>query len=162
MILLNPYSVAAVGPPTFSGSFSYANTDGQGDRRGSITCTGTFSQGSGDDLIDGSTTNLSTKFTNASTGNSILFVFSDWREIDELSWDTSATSALGTWVIECSADGSSWTEIKSAFSLGGSASAILYSMTAQAVFKQLRMRQTGGTTSGTPFMQEVKFRIRNS
>lgn len=146
---------------------SYANTGGTGDRSASITVTTntTVPTYNPQNLVNGSTTADSSNSWsfNGSFTSGYSLVFDFWpsgfkQTIDECKWIQSTTNSHGTWVIE-GFDGGAWVEVKSSFTLGGATTQTITFDGTVAAYYCYRFRQTGGSTSSTPFLEEVEFKI---
>lgn len=147
---------------------SYANYGGEGLRWGEMDVTTTASLGGGTDiirLIDGQVGSNSGTACWWSGGQSTRTLTFDWRAgaaivIDAFKWKQDNNDTHGTWVLEGSDDLSGWTQIGSSFTLGGSSTETEYDFTGNVTpYRAHRLRQTAGTTSSGPWLQEIKFRI---
>ncbi|UCI17572.1 hypothetical protein FJ970_20970 [Mesorhizobium sp. B2-1-8] len=145
---------------------SYFNTGGRGDRTASITTTlvsGSIA-GTIDNLVDGAfgtNTTDSCAFFASQTNIVIKFDFGTGKIIDGFRWYQNQGSGHGTYVFEGSNDDSSYTQIGGSFTLGA---AILTDFTGinSTAYRYYRLRQTAGTTSNIPWLEEIEFRIAAS
>lgn len=148
---------------------SYANPGGTGDRTSIITVTTTATLAGGSPpisgLVDGINSNTGAPFwTAGQTLRTITFDFGPTlfkQVIDEAKWYQNGTSAHGTWRWEASDDGSSWTPISANFTLdGGSTGAVIGDLSANTTgYRYYRLAQQSGTTSATPWLREIEFKI---
>lgn len=154
--------------PDGGGSPSYANYGGEGLRWGEIEITNTATLGGGTDiqrLIDGRTDANSSGACWFNGGQSTRALTFDWRAnavilIDKFKWKQDNNDGHGTWVLEGSNDLSGWTQIGSSFTLGGSSTETEYDFTGNVTsYRAHRLRQTSGTTSSGPWLQEIKFSL---
>lgn len=143
--------------------FSYANTLGSGNRTGTITVTlagvsagaGTASQ-----LVNGSSSN---EFWWNSGSASLTFDFGSAKIIKQARWKQSNSSTHGTFKWQGSSDGTSYSDIGGTFTLGGTTSQIHTSLIDNATaYRYYRLTQTAGSTSASPFLQEVEFYIEGA
>lgn len=149
---------AANGPIT-----SFFNTGARGDRTASITASITGSLGAGtiNNLIDGAfgaTSSDACWFSGGQTSVIVKFDFGTAKVIDAFRWLQSTTASHGTWVFEGSNDDSSYTQIGSNFTLGGANLTFFFGANTTA-YRYYRLRQTSGSTSSSPWLQEIEFRI---
>lgn len=150
-----------VGSAAFVGAFSYSNIYGQGDRSALITVTGSFASGDPQTLVNGSGTDLSVKFTNATSGNNITFEFPTEIELDQCTWDQGSNVSHNTWKCQAKLNaGDSYVDVSNTFTFTGTGGSV--DMTSTPRLKFFRWLQTSGNASGTPFLQEWTFRTRNS
>ncbi|MBZ9705398.1 hypothetical protein LB543_01470 [Mesorhizobium sp. ESP7-2] len=146
---------------------SYWNAGGRGDRTSSITVTTTATLGAGtiNNLIDGGFGGNSTDacwFDAGQSSRQIKFDFGAGvqKVIDAFRWVQDTSGTHGTWVFEGSNDDSSYTTIGSSFTLGSASVAYLFfSATNSTAYRYYKLRQTSGTTSSGPWLQELEFRI---
>lgn len=135
-----------------------------GDRTGTITVTTTATVGGGSvsDLVNGNTTENTFFWNGAQSTRSVTYQFSSAVIINGARWYQSTATAHGTWKWQGSNDGSSWTD------LGGFAQTLSRVDGSQDEFTNFggnttgylyyRMLQTSGSTSSSPFLQEIEFR----
>ena len=147
---------------------SYSNPGGNGDRTATITVTGNFTpQGTLSNAVDGASGNNGTDsfgFESAqTTGNIITFDFGAGNPnkiIDELTWVQQTTTAQGTWSWSWSTDGSAFTVLDTGLVIAGASSTTVLTLSVYAPgARYYRLTQTAGTTSGSPWIQEVTFKI---
>lgn len=139
---------------------SYSNPGGQGDRRSSILTSlrGQGSLAGVQAMIDGSAAD--TFFWGGGTATIVEFWFPAQCVIDEAIWTQSTSSSHGTFKWQGSNDHVNWTDIGSTFTLGGATSQTHTQLNGNSTaYRQYRLFQTAGTTSGTPFLREIEFKI---
>jgi hypothetical protein len=144
---------------------SYSNPGGTGGTRPrmiALTLTGAAS-GNPYQLLNGSTSDTGFFFSGggAASGYTLLFDFGlDQYVIDEIKWYQSAASTQGTWKVQGSNNLSTWTDVGSSFTLGGSTTqtitAINGNTTAYAAY---RLQGVSGNTSSSPWLYEIEFKI---
>lgn len=145
---------------------SYSNPGGQGDRTATITVTSNFTpQGTMSNAVDGASGNNSTDsfgFSATTTGNTITFDFGVGaiKIIDEFTWVQQNATSQGTWKWSWSNDGSTFTDLTTGIAIAGASSTTVATVTSRlAGARYYRLTQTGGTTSSSPWVQEVTFKI---
>jgi hypothetical protein len=158
-------NVATIARATASGgggSTSYTNSGGSGNRSGVIT----YTQSSGNvyfiasQLIDGTTASGVSYMNNTPDGGWFQFDFGTSRLFDEARCYQSNSSTHGTWKTQASPDASSWTDIGSSFTLGGSTLQTISSLNGNATsYRYLRFLKVSGTTSFSPTVYEWEFRL---
>lgn len=149
----------------------WTNTGGMGNRTGSITVSATnivTGGGALSDLVDGDLTS-NEYYWNGTTGNGtqwLTFDFGSSRTVDAIRWLQSNTTTHGTWRVEGSPDNSSWTQIGSDFTLGGTTrqtplnnSGGEYYLTNSTAYRYYRLRHMSGASSSSPWLREIEFRI---
>lgn len=148
--------------------FSSSNAGGSGDRTSIITVTGNFSPASGalQNIVNGSSSADSSnafKFTNASSGNEIVFEFLDAeKNLEQIQFFISGAGNLGIWSFFVG-DGVSYTQVGATGGVGLSSVTTAFSLDPTRIdFSHFKMTQTGGTTSGTPWVQEIFFFIADA
>jgi hypothetical protein len=157
-------NAAAFGAHTIAAAekkFSYANTLGTDNRTGTITVTlagvstgaGTASQ-----LVNGSSSNEF--WWNSGSGATLTFDLGTAKVIKQARWKQSNSSTHGTFKWQGSLDGTSYSDIGGTFTLGGTTVQIHTSLIDNATaYRYYRLTQTAGTTSASPFLQEVEFYV---
>jgi len=141
-----------------------------GDRTASITCTTTLPGASGggtaSNLVDGGFTSNSTDAMDMANGNAvsgleIKFQFAASTKITEAKWYQDNTADLGTWKWQVSDDGSSWTDIGTSFTLGGTATQTQTQLSANAAgylyYRLLGVSGNWPSGGARPFVREVEF-----
>lgn len=153
------------GGPTLILTPSYWNDGGYGDRTASITVTTTATLGSGTigTLVNGGFSVGPTDacfFNGGQSTREIKFDFGSGvtKVITGFRWMQDVGSTHGTWVLEGSNDDSTYTGIGSSFTLGGD-SMVDYQMSNSTAYRYYKLRQTAGSTSGSPWLIEIEFRI---
>lgn len=151
---------------------SYANNSGTGDRRQEIVTTTTFATAAEDGgtdwtiLIDGVTGSNAREPSNATGDKTLTW---DWGPnasivIDKLKFYNSLTTTYGAnWTVEGSNNGSTWTTLKSAFTLSGSTTGTEFTWTNSTGYRYYRIHTTnmanGGGSSG--FWREFEFSVED-
>lgn len=150
------------------GTPSYANAGGTGDRRGSITVTvaGAWANSTPANFVDGTldSTNAFTNGNNAST-YSVTFDFGSGasKVVTEVVWKQSTTATHGTWKLQGSNNGSSWTDVGASFTLGGSTAQTITAPSSNTTgYRYYKLVGVSGTVSGAPWLQEVEFKIADA
>jgi hypothetical protein len=147
---------------------SYSNGGGTGNRIGGIdlTLAGSFHLGSAltteveYELLDGLTSFPTNTWFNGGTGYSFTFYFHDARVIDEARFRQSDASTHGTWKWRGSNNGSSWTDIGTTFTLGGSTAQLHTQLNGNTTaYKYYQLLQTAGSASSSPYLIEIEFQI---
>ncbi len=143
---------------------SYSNPGGTGQRRYLVLIQSTSLWGSGSSqspihLIDGTLSNVI--WFNAQVGGQYLtFDFGQPRIIDEAKWYQDITTSQGTWQWAGSSDNSSFTNIGSTFTLGGSTVQTQTTLNGNTTaYRYYRMLQTAGSTSSANYTQGIEFQI---
>jgi len=155
------------------GAPAYTNAGGQGDRTASITVSitsGLMVAGTTSNLVDGAFANNATDsiaFGAVSvTDKSITFDFGVYAEkiITEATWKQGTTASHGTWKWQVSADNSTWLDANgSSFTLGGATTQVQTVLTTVTKgYRYYRLLGISGTASGSPYIQEVEFKISAS
>ena len=145
---------------------SYSNLGGTGSRTW-ITATmsglvGGCSPPTALPLVDGSYSNgcsTATAWGGSNTAGEIKFDFPEARVIDAFKWYQSGTANNGTWKWAGSNDDSTYTDLLTGFTLGGATSPVEYTYTNTTGYRYYKLIQTGGTTSGSDWVQEIEFKI---
>jgi hypothetical protein len=138
-----------------------------GDRTGTYTITTTASLGSGtiNNLIDGGTGQNSTDsivWTGGQSSKEIKIDFGSSKVLDEIKWQQNTTDTHGTWKVQASPDDIvAYVDIGSTFTLGGinGTQTITTPNGNTTAYRYYKLTQTAGSTSGSPFIQEVTFKI---
>lgn len=148
---------------------SYSNSGGQGNRTAIITVNTTFSlnQGTINNLVDGSSTDDSAGSIvltgAAATGKYIRFQFEHAVKITEATLTQSAATAQGTAKWQGSNNGSDWTDIGSAFAVGGATSQAQTELSGNTgYYLYYRLLWTDGSVSAAPWVREIIFKISNT
>lgn len=162
--LLASGTATVAGTGTVAYATSYANAGGTGDRRTTVILIGTTKQpggGAATDLIDGTTSNSYFFDSGDLTGNGISFDFSPtgfYQIINEMRWKQNTTSLHGTWSWQ-GFNGTSWIDITTGISLGGTNGTQTITLTNSTQYIVYRLVQTAGNISSSPFIQEIEFKI---
>ena len=150
------------------GGASYANTGGTGNRTSIITVTssggGSILSGTPNFLVDGNTTGNGRGFfpTASIVGAIIKFDFKAGHTalITEAKYYQQDSSAQGTWQWEGSNDNSSWTAIGSTFTLGGTPTQTITTLSSNATqYQYYRIRGISGLGNDTPWVYQFEFKI---
>jgi Tfp pilus assembly major pilin PilA len=149
---------------------SYGQKGGSGNRSAIITVTSTATFGNGDvtKLIEGSSCHTisdsalggACSFTNGLSSKEIKFDFgaSYSPKITEFTWFQSNTSTHGTWKIAGSTNDTTYTDLATGLTLGG-AIRTTYAVTNTTAYRYYKLIQTGGTTSSSPWLREIWFKL---
>ena len=182
--------------------FDYGNPYGAGDRTASITVTQSQVSGHGEVFVGRSgsldpTMNLLVDNLNlvgsgasalsfrtdlgaGASGRWIKFEFPTYVIIDQMRWMQDTTDSHGTWKMQGSNDGSTWTDVGTSATLAGTSfdnhnfsgwvgpgGTINYVPTVfdgpngnTASYIYYRLLGVSGNVNGTPFIYEVAFRIK--
>lgn len=133
-----------------------------GDRTGTITATTTATLGGGTfpAIINGVVANV-LWWNNGQSTREMKFDFGSAVIMDAFRFAQNTTSTHGTWVVEGSSDNSSWSSASSSFTLGGAIMQVL-EISNTTAYRYYRFRQTAGTTSSSPYIWEMEFRLGNA
>lgn len=141
---------------------------GSGDRTAIITVTtdlATGGPGGITTLVNGAFANGVYLAGEAVAGKFIRFDFGAPKLVDECAWYQSQNATHGTWKWQRSGDGSAWTDIGSAFTLGGGDNAGVWLQRQRelranaASFRYYRLLGVSGNSSNSPYLYEAEFRI---
>jgi hypothetical protein len=157
--------------PGVTGNTAYSNPGGMGDRTASVAITAgggvSLAGGTANQLINGTYANEAW-LTVASAGY-IQFDFGSGnsRYIDEIKWYQNSVNDQGQWKLQGSNDGTNFTDVSGVFPSNPGSSATttipVTWITAVATYRYYRITKTGaGTTNGTPYVQEIEFKISSS
>lgn len=146
---------------------SYANSGGTGGRTGIITTSTSMALYGGSvisNLVNGSfTANASNAIafttTGAVSGEYIRFDFGSGKVIDEAKWYQDASNTHGTWKWQGSNDASSWTDIGTTFTLGGTTQTITELSGNITAYRYYQLLGVSGNRSPTPWITEIEFKI---
>lgn len=158
MNLLNPYRFAAAGPPVPS----YANPGGTGNRSGLITILQASANVfvSPSILIDGSMSGVGSYLNGTPDGEWIRFDFATSKVINEAKFYQSSSVTHGTWKWQGSADASSWSDVSTSFTLGGSTTQTITELSGNTTgYRYYRMIKESGSTNSGPWTYEFEFQI---
>lgn len=144
-------------------SQAYTNPGGEGNRL-LITFSGT---GTGNifSMVDGSITASSSYpggwFWDSGLSNQdITLDFFAARIIDEAKWYQSNSATHGDWKWQGSMDDTSYTDIGTSFTLGGSTTQTQTQLNGNTTaYRFYRLHQVSGSTSNSPFLEEIEFKI---
>jgi hypothetical protein len=145
----------------------YTNGGGTGDRRAIITIsasTGLVINGGATRLIDGSSGAGCYFNSQAVSSQYISFDFGATasKVIDEIRFTQTGSNQHGEWRIQVSNDLSSWTNIGSTFTLGGSTRSIVSAISTNTMgYRAYRLFGISGNTTVNPYLHEFEFKIDN-
>jgi hypothetical protein len=142
---------------------SYTNSGGTGNRTGLISVTTTASLGAGSigNLVNGSQGN-DLWWANSQSGRELVFNLGGTgftRRITEAKWYQDVASTHGDWKWQGSNNGSTWTDIGTTFTLGGTLQTITTLSGNTNFWRYYRLLQVSGATSSSPFLREIEFNI---
>lgn len=161
--LANVTTIASSTPAGGGGSApSYANAGGTGNRTGSITITQSSANVFVNPtiLIDGSTTGIGAYLNGTPDGEWVRFDFGTSKIIDEAKFYQSNSATHGTWKVQGSSDASSWSDVGSSFTFGGSTLQTITELHGNtADYRYYRFIKISGTTNGGPWTHELEFQI---
>jgi hypothetical protein len=154
--------------PVTPGATDYSNSGGTGDRTSLILCytnktDSSLGSGTIETLVDGSTSTggfHSMQFPGGDSGWEIWFDFRPTGHkqcIDEFKWYQSTSNTHGTWTFQAW-DGLTWTDLQTGITLGGSTTQTVAFSNTNA-YIMYRLVQTGGVTNGSPWCEEIEFKI---
>lgn len=156
----------AIGPPLPASSTSYSGEDGSGNRTGTITVTttATISAGSISVLVNGVTSGVfEPSFTGGQTLREIKFDFATPRLIDEFKWYQGNTANHGFWQFFGSNDDTTYSSIGTWFTfdglLFGAPKTYAHMANNRTAYRYYKLRQLSGTTSNSPTLYEIDFKI---
>jgi hypothetical protein len=113
------------------------------------------------DGVNASTPENATTLFSGQTNFMLVFDFhkSGFKQvIDEITLNMSSSTNIGTYSIEASDDGTSWTTLASGVDLSSGFGVHAFANT--TAFWLYRIIQTGGVTSSVPFLREMKFKCK--
>jgi hypothetical protein len=142
-------------------------TGGNGVSRASliaITASFTPPDGTLAKLVDGlagNNSSQSTDFTNGLTNATITFDFQPSGKkhvVTGITWEQNNSTGQGNYDWEASQDNTSWTTLKSNFSLVNGSSFNETTWTSTTAYRYHRLKQVGGSTSSSPWVHEIYFK----
>jgi len=140
----------------------YANYPGTGDYTGwvtSITTTTTLAgTGNINHLFNYASLNQ-VWFNSGQTLRQIVVQYPEAFVFSEMTFRQSNASSHGTWLLEGSNDGATWDALSTAFTLGGSSVVVVPMTITPTGHSYVRLRQTTGTTSSSPYILSVEFKM---
>jgi hypothetical protein len=142
---------------------AYTNLGGTGIRNPAITVTpsgGLVSSGVSTALLDGSQADAYW-WNSGQTAASVIFDFGAGQHpiIDEFTWYQSGIQSQGTWSWRGSPDNSTWTDLSTGINLGGTSASEAHGYTNSTGYRYYGLFQTGGSTSNSPYIREIEFKI---
>jgi hypothetical protein len=146
---------------------SYANSLGSGDRTATITTTTNLSLvGTWTNMINGVKQPETGTYLNGSScvGAFMTFDFGSGQSkvITELTWyQSTGAYSHGTWKGQASDDGSTWVDISSTQTLGGS-SVSTFTLSPTKGYRYYRLAGVSGNTNGNPWIEEIEFKINDA
>jgi hypothetical protein len=142
------------------------NADGRGNRAAhiTVTTTATLSSGSIATLVDGAATN-GLVFNSGQSGRSITFQFDETKVVKAglmLQNITIGGAGHGNWKWQGSNDGSAFTDLSAAAVFDGNNTGLAVGDLSANVtaYTYYRLLQTSGTTSSTPNLWEMEFKLK--
>lgn len=135
-----------------------------GNRTGTITVTTTATHtGSASDVVNGNTTENTFFWAAAQSAREVKFDFGVGASvaINGMRWYQSTAAAHGTWKWAASNDDSTYTDLGLAQTLSrvdGTFDEFTNFGGNTTGYRYYKMIQTSGSTSSTPFLQEIEFR----
>lgn len=144
---------------------SYANTGGTGNRTSIITVSQSSSNrpdGNSSNvvyLVNGANTNTNYFPNSCPDGEWLKFDFGSGKVITALKFIQSSVTSQGTWQLEGSNDNSTWASVGSTFTLGSPEEASSAFSLNSTYYRYYRLKKTGGSTNGGPYIYEVEFKI---
>lgn len=141
---------------------SYANVLGTGDRRGYITISSNHPSlvGTLSNLLDGAQADNFYWSATSISGVYVRFAFTSRVQITEAKWYQNIGISHGTWKWQGSNDASTWVDIGSSFTLGGSATQTLTELSGNPNrYKYYQMLGVSGTGSSSPWLREIEFKV---
>jgi hypothetical protein len=142
---------------------AYTNPGGTGNRTALISVTTTASLGAGSigNLVNGLQAN-DLWWASGQSGREVVFNVGGTgftRCITEAKWYQDAASTHGDWKWQGSNNGSTWTDIGTSFTLGGTLQTITTLSGNTNFWKLYRLLQVSGVTSNGPWLREIEFNI---
>lgn len=159
---------ASEGSGSAAGPTAYTNIYGQGARSTTVmahmnqatACAGA-DVGAMQGLVDGDTSTqscaASTAFVNGATGVVITFTFPTPIVINEFTWLQQSIANQGTYTLDGSVDGITFTTLATGIVLG-LATTDVHAFTNSAGYHIYRLTQTAGALNSTPWIFEVNFK----
>jgi len=143
---------------------SYLNNGGSGYREPLIIVTSDtpwYPVGNFVELINGSiSTGTYFNSTDAVANKYIRFEFPASVSIDEVKWYQNTADTHGSWKWQGSDNGSSWSDIGSSFTLGGSTTQTQTQLNGNtASYRYYQLVGVSGNFNTTPHIQEIEFKI---
>lgn len=144
---------------------SYTNYGGTGSRASMIdvTTSGLFNNAASlPTLVDGDKSLDVLYFTSGQTSIYIQFYFKGKVIlIDEFKFYQNLATAHGEWKMSGSMNGTSWEDIGSSFTLGGSTTQTVTQINSNNKgFKYYRLSLVSGTPSNGPYLREIEFKTK--
>lgn len=148
-------------PGTSTPAASWSDPGGAGDRSAMIAVSTTMALGAGDisTLVDGlGADNLF--FADGQTGDGTKWIKFDFgagvkKVIREFNW-IAGSNGHGVWAFEGSNDDATWTAIVRNFTLSAGR---VGSASHDVGYRYYRLRHMSGTTSSTPWLHEIRFKL---
>lgn len=142
---------------------SYSNLGGTGIRNPAITVTpsaGLVASGVSTAILDGTQAD-SYWWNSGQTTATLTFDFGSGQSvvIDEFKWYQDSAHSQGTWKWAGSNDNSTFTDLLTGINLGNGAATNTYSYTNTTAYRYYKLIQTGGSTSSSPYIREIEFKI---
>lgn len=141
---------------------SYLNRQGSGSRLDGVIVFKTEGLGwlnNPLDLLDGIVAAGNTWWSSAAAGAYFQYDFGEPRLITASRWRQQSASTHGDWIWRGSQDGVTWTDIGSAFVLGGSEVSEQSLAANTTPYRFYRMAFLSGSVSGSPYLYQIEFLI---
>jgi hypothetical protein len=141
---------------------AYTNSGGQGFRRYLVLvkAAGITFGGALRFIVEQDTSGTTWWNGQANSGTSLTFDFGSPRIVDEAKWSQDNSTSHGTWKWQGSNDDSSYTDIGSSFTLGGSTLQTQTTLNGNTTpYRFYRMAGVSGSASSSPFLRGIQFQI---
>jgi len=143
---------------------SYANLGGTGNRQPMISAaiSGAAGGGSVFNLLNGSYDNGYFLANGGGTPQTIMFDFRAIgpQRITEAKWYQTNSDTHGVWKWQGSNDNSSWTDVGTTFTLGGTSPQTQTTLSGNTnTYFYYRLFMVSGTTSWNPYITELEFKL---
>lgn len=141
---------------------SYTNALGSGDRRSSIDISSNHPSlvGTLSNMLDGAFANNFYWAEVLISGIYVRFDFKAPVQITQAKWYQDNSASHGDWKWQGSNDASSWTDIGSTFTLGGSSTQTMGTLSGNNdSYRYYQMLGTSGSSSSSPWLREIEFRV---
>ncbi len=143
---------------------SYSNSGGQGFRRYLVLvkAIGITFGGALRFIVEQDTTGTTWWNGQSNAGTSLTFDFGSPRIVDEAKWSQDNSTSQGTWQWQGSNDDSSYTDIGSTYTLGGSTLQTQTTLNGNTTpYRFYRMAGISGSASSSPFLRGIQFQIND-
>ena len=138
---------------------SYDNAGGKGNRAHFILVSTTIGWGNPGILVTGAYEG-GFYIGGAVAGLAITFDFSDLVVVDEATWYQDNAASHGEWKWQGSNDASTWSDVGSSFTAGGSSAQVQTSLAGNTTaYRYYRLLGVSGWANSGPYITEVEFKI---